>query len=267
MKARVAGSLLALSTLLMGAAPEVPPYAARIEGFVGANTVSDLPCCNDYAFNVGGTGSAAANFGAGYLQADVFGDWTNNLGDHGSANFRNVGVGGHLGIGSQTVGILGIAGSWQDPKAEGTNGVSGSASNSFWRIGLEGDYFLDQFTAGVRAGYATFDVSNNDGYYVHTKFRYYVTDDFKFEGTGGVIDSENSKATPLGGVLAEYRVSNSPFSVFARWEGSFNKSVDEQLTVLGATLYFDGDGATLKRTDRAQLRDACTFAVFGSRLC
>jgi hypothetical protein len=246
--------MVLLSTLLMGAAPEIPPYAARLEGFVGARLIDDASSNNDYAFTTGGTGSAAANFGAGYLQADVFGDWTNNLGDGPKADYANRGLGGHLGIGSQETGLIGINGAWQYATADG-----GPDFKSFWHLGIEGEFFLDQFTIGTKAGYATEDVDDNNGYFVHALFRYYPTDDFKLEGTGGVIDSEDTDAAPLGAVTAEYHIADSPVSFFTRWEGTFFDSQDEHTAVVGARVYFAGDGATLKRVDRAQLRDACNF--------
>jgi hypothetical protein len=254
MKAGVAVPLLALSVFLMGAAPEVPPYAARLEGFAGARIKSDRSSNNDYAFTTGGTGSAAANFGAGYLQADAFGDWTNNLGDGPTADFANRGVGGHLGIGSQDTGLIGINGAWQYGTSDGSPDLK-----SFWHMGIEGELFLDQFTLGTKAGYATDDVDDNNGYFVHALFRYYFTDDLKLEGTGGVMDSEDFDAAPLGAATLEYKVADMPLSVFTRWEGTFFDQEDDQTAVVGARLYFAGDGATLKRVDRAQLRDACNF--------
>lgn len=262
MKARVAGSMVLLSTLLMGAAPEVPPYAVRLEGYSGAIVLDDASPLDDYAYEGGGTGSAVALFGPAYLQADIFGDYVDDLGDFGKTDFRNVGVGGHLGVGSQDMGIVGISGAWQDVDID-----PGADGNSLWRIGVEGEYFLEQLTLGVQAGYETADVSDTNGYYANGLIRFYPSEDWKLEGIAGVIDTDDSSTSPVAGINTEYRFGSSPFAGFARWESSFFSSADFHSAVLGFKLYFDGDGGTLKRADRAHFRDACHFAILGTRTC
>jgi len=261
--------MVLLSTLLMGAAPEVPPYAARVEGFVGGALIRDAhyqPDDQDALYG-GGTASAVALFGPAYAQLDIFGDYA----DYDNPDARTVGVGGHLGVGSQDMGIIGISGAWQDQDWDPSIG-GWSDPNSFWRVGLEGEYFLQDLSLGGQAGYATYDVDTTDGYYARGLFRYYLTEDLKLEGIGGVIDNEDINTSPVASFLAEYRVGSSPFSVFTRWETTFLKGTsssdaNHHTAVAGFRLYFDGEGATLKRADRAHFRDACTHALNVNRLC
>jgi hypothetical protein len=280
MRRLVALSLQALPALLFGAglagATQPPsPCALRFEGYGGMSVIDPQSESTSNNANAGGTGSAACLFDYFHVQGDVFGDY-NDLdkifGAH-TDNFTNVGAGAHFGLADPKVGAVEINGAYNREMID----ESGPSGN-LWRIGMEGEYYIDPATIGVSAGYMNnhlssnsninnaFRVTKGEGYWARGMLRYYVTEDIKLEGLGGVgtIDGDT---IPQARVLAEYRPHSWPVGFFIRGEGAWDNSVDQYFATGGIRLYLFDEPATLRETDRRYFREACTQFLVGVRTC
>lgn len=131
--------------------------------------------------------------------------------------------------------------------------------------GIEGQLFLENFTlygqAGVShitdAGYPDF---NFGGYFATLEARYFLTPDFRIEGHVGVgtfdIYPDVNTSTLNIGASAEYRLPDSPFSLFASYDfnsatedfGSGSYTVGEHRFMIGAKFNFGSE--TLLDRDR-----------------
>src|SRR5262245_43366188 len=289
MRRLVALSLQALPALLLGggiagATPPPSPCALRFEGYGGMSVLDfqSEPARNNA--NAGGTGSAACLFDYFHVQGDVFGDYNDvdktaagsGLGQQPSGHtdyFSNVGAGAHFGLADPKVGAIEVNGAYNREMVQ----ESGPSGN-LWRIGLEGEYYLDPVTIGVSSGYMNNHLTSNsvvnnfwrstkgDGYWARGMLRYYVTEDIKLEGEGGVgtIDGDT---VPQARVLAEYRPHSWPVGFFLRGEGAWDGDIKQYFATGGIRLYLFDEPATLRETDRRYFRDACTQFLFGARTC
>lgn len=241
------------------AGPARSPVAARVEGYLGAAVFDpDEGDTNSY-LNGGGTGSVAGLFGPLHIQGDVFGDWTNL--DHDATNY---GGGGHLGFADPERGALELTGAYQNLELDTV------LDDPLWRVGGEGELYLDPVTLGAQAGYVRDGDTNQDGYYVRGLLRLYPIPDLKLEGVGGVGRIAGN-TSPVARALVEYRPGGWPIGLFARWEAAFDDSVDQHIAVAGVRLYLAGlrldPGMSLRALDRVYFREACVHFVFGARTC
>lgn len=208
----------------------------------------------------GGTGSFGCLFAPFAFQADIWGDDADL-----EPEARTIGGGGHIGLLDPALGYIGANGGFQDLNYD-------KADNDDWRVGGEGEFFLDSVTLGVSGGYFNNEDWDEDGWYGRGLWRLYATEDFKLEGAGGVVaDIPDGRATPIGRALVEYRIPQMPLSVFARWEGQFDEEWVEHLAVAGVRLYLVGFSfdapPSLREMDRRYFRDNCLGAMSGSRIC
>jgi hypothetical protein len=263
---------LAFGIGVSGAKPPPSPCALRAEGY-GGMAVYDPQgnSSNPNAANAGGTGSVACLFAPFHFQGDVFGDYTDVDGLFTTFHadyLTNVGGGGHIGVADPTVGALEVNGAFNQLAAHDRRG------NGNWRIGGEGEYYLDASTLGVQAGYLKMQSSaldkdvdaDGDGFYARALLRFYPMETLKLEGTGGVSQIDGS-VTPTFRGLVEYRPQTWPVGFFARWEGAFDNKIDQNFAVAGVRLYLFDSPATLRETDRRYFRDACVQTLAGARTC
>jgi hypothetical protein len=253
--------LLFSTVLLIAAAssaeppPENDPFAVRIEGYLGGAVVDTDNFGSTSAFDGGGSGSAVGLLGPAFLQLDLFGDYTDF-----DPDFSTVGFGGHLGLVDPEIGSVAVTGGYQQASA-------GSIDSEVWRVGGEGELYLDSFTLGVQAGYLRDADTNEDGWYTRGLVRFYPMESLKLEGIGGYADL-GSDGLPQGRFLVEYRPDGFWLSFFARWEGTFDigNVLDSHAAVAGVRFYWDR-GLSLRESDRVYFRDSCTNVNIGARLC
>ena len=190
--------------------------------------------------------------------------------------------GGHSSIHSY---LVGGHWSWRSPEQYlfGLFAAAGDAggSNTSQRhgvIGAEAQWYWNQFTFYGQGGYDTTlgtignGVDSVNAWFIRGTGRYFINPNFLIEGTvmyaNGNIDSNESGFSSIGfntwtwGAKGEWRLPSSPFSVFAKYQGSETKfdtifsdsnSVDikvrDHRVLLGLKLHM-GD-RTLQQTDRA----------------
>jgi hypothetical protein len=238
--------------------PEVSPFSARIEGYLGGAVLDPDSGDDDSALNGGGTGSAVARMGPVFLQADIFGDYADF-----DPDARNLGGGGHLGLVDSELGAIGATGGYEEFQL-------GSVDTPAWRVGGEAELYTGPATLGVLAGFIDVEGQRDDGYYARGLVRFYPTEDMKLEGIGGVTELLDD-VIPHARALVEYRPGGWPLSMFVRWEGAFDNVIDQHLAVAGFRLYMDGfrlgSDRTLRDLDRTYFREACVHTLFFTRTC
>jgi len=120
-------------------------------------------------------------------------------------------------------------------------------------IGAEAQLYWNQFTVYGQVGYDTtlgtagFGVDNINAWFVRGTGRYFINPNFMIEGTGmfasGDIDPISGSSlgfdTWLWQAKAEWRMAASPFSLFAKYQGSRTE--------------YDVSGGSLKTTDNRVL--------------
>ena len=263
-------SVLSLTPLLGAgmahATPPPSPCALRFEGYGGMSVINSEGSSTTNQANAGGTGSGACLYDMFHFQGDVYGDYNGVdkvFGVH-TDYFSNVGGGAHFGLADPKVGNIEVTGAYNRLMPDENAGGAGN----IWRIGMEGEYYLDAVTLGVSAGYLAGDQNNNDGngYWARGILRYYPTEDIKLEGLGGVgtIDGDT---VPQARVLAEWRPHSWPVGFFLRGEGAWDGDIKQYFATGGIRLYLFDEPATLRETDRRYFRDACTQFLFGARTC
>jgi len=261
---RLVSALLFSTVLLIAGAsiaeppPENDPFAIRLEGYLGGAVLDADNFGNESAFDGGGAGSAVGLLGPAFLQLDLFGDYADF-----DPEISTVGFGGHLGLVDSEMGSVAVTGGYQQVS-------SGSTDSDIWRVGGEGELYLDSFTFGVQAGYLRGADTNADGWYTRGLVRFYPTENLKLEGIGGYVELEQDDL-PQGRFLVEYRPDGFWLSFFARWEGTFDLddvfgSVDSHAAVAGVRFYWDR-GLSLRESDRVYFRESCTNVNLGVRVC
>jgi hypothetical protein len=237
--------------------PDNNPFAIRVEGYLGGAVLDpDINFLDsESAFDGGASASAVGVLGPAFLQLDLFGDYTDF-----DLDISTVGFGGHLGLVDSEIGSVAVTGGYQRFAVE-------SDDTDVWRVGGEGELYLDWFTGGVQAGYLRSADTNMDGWYTRGLVRFYPIENLKLEGIGGYAELE-SDGLPQGRFLVEYRPDGFWLSFFARWEGTFDigNVVDSHAAVAGVRFYWDG-GLSLRESDRVYFRESCTNLNDGARLC
>jgi hypothetical protein len=262
MQRRQLGIWVASTLLCAGTAgatgPEVSPFSARVEGYLGGAVLDPESGDEVSGLDGGGTGSAVARMGPLFLQADVFGDYADF-----DPDARNVGGGGHLGLVDPELGAIGATGGYQEFQL-------GSVDDELYRVGGEAEFYAGPVTLGVNAGYLNADLLGDDGYYARGLVRFYPTENLKLEGVGGVSELDDD-VIPHARALVEYRPEGWPLGIFARWEGAIENPVDQHFAVAGLRLYLDGfrfgSDRTLRELDRTYFREACFHTLFATRTC
>ena len=267
-------SVLSLAPLLgsgVASATEPPsPCAVRLEGYGGMSWIDPKSESTQDNANAGGTGSVGCFlWDIFHAQADVFGDY-NDLDKVGAGlrtdNFTNVGGGGHLGIADPELYAVGVNGAYNHVMID-----QGNLDADLWRIGGEGELYLNPVTLGAHAGYLKSEnsgpiLSDEGGYYARGLIRYYATENIKLEGIGGVSEIDHD-TVPHARVLAEWRPHSWPVSFFVRGEGAWDNQLDQYFATGGVRVYLFDQPATLRETDRRYFRDACVFTLAGVRTC
>ena len=271
----IALSVMSLPFLVPGGdsvAKQPPsPCALRAEGYGGMAILDPRGDSNDQnAAEAGGTGSVACLFAPFHFQGDVFGDYTDvdKLSNFHPDYLSNVGGGGHIGIADPNVGAFEVTGGYNELAAHNDPG------HGIWRVGGEGEYYIDALTLGVQGGYMdagskSLDVdfaTDGKGYYGRGLIRFYPTENLKLEGIGGVA-SIHGDVVPTGRALIEYRFGDTPLAAFVRWEGAFDNEMNQNFATGGLRLYLFDEPATLRETDRRYFREACVHYLAGARTC
>ncbi|TFG98243.1 MAG: hypothetical protein E4H11_00750 [Myxococcales bacterium] len=244
--------------------PGLAAVAARVEAYLGGAVVHQSGNDRESGVDAGGVGSFSALFGPVYFQADIFGDYAafNRPGS-------DVGFGGHLGISDPELYAVGATFSYQQINWRRDLRYR-RVDDDYLRAGGEAELYLDALTLGVMGGYLENAEREKGGYYARGLVRYYLTDDLKLEGVGGVAKF-GSGTQPQARALVEYRPQGWPLGFFTRWEGAFKSGLDQNFAVLGFRLYLEGlsldSPRSLRSTDRSYFREGCQGFLFGARAC
>ncbi|MEO1159129.1 MAG: hypothetical protein AAFW74_01580 [Pseudomonadota bacterium] len=190
-------------------------------------------------------------------------------------------------------GVFGILLGWRDPEQGmlavhvSATGDSGAGTifqiEDFWRIGGVGELFLGRFSIGAAGGIVEavdtpgFDT---DIHYAKGVARYYINDNLKLEGHGGIVHASlrepffsDSVDTFYGRFLAEYKPDASNIGYFVRWDGVIDlgdidgETIESHTVMAGVRLYFgEPAGTSIKTYDRAHFADSCTQGAAGAFL-
>jgi hypothetical protein len=170
---------------------------------------------------------------------------------------------------------------WRDMNTgvlAGNLAVSGYEDNiapALLRAGGHGELFLDMFTIGAAGGIITpLTVSGNDAGYAKGLVRFYVNDNLKLEGHGGVVfegSEDDDGELVYGRALAEWKPDESRISYFARWDGVFfdagGQEFSSHAAMAGIRVYFgEPETTTIKSQDRVHFTDSCAFGTAGQTL-
>ncbi len=237
-----------LYTLLKIAAVTMTALTAFVSG-VQAADYDPVPQYGDWAFRLEG--------GAGYTnvtykpQGEPDEDFDGGIANTTlSAAFRAgqlfVQLDGTFGFSKEEAfvkqGIFGALLGWRDPEQGmlaahvSATGDSGNGAifgaGDFWRIGGVAELFLDRFSIGAAGGIVeAFDTPGFDTniHYAKGVARYYVNDNLKLEGHGGIVHASLSEPqfsdsvnTFYGRLLAEYKPAESNIGYFVRWDGAID---------------------------------------------
>ena len=155
------------------------------------------------------------------------------------------------------------------------NGYDGEGSGLL-RAGGHGELFLDMFTIGAAGGIITSLTEDNAGEAGYAKglVRFYVNDNLKLEGHGGVVfdgvggDDDDDDEIIYGRALVEWKPDESRISYFARWDGFFvdfdGGSLSTHAAMAGIRIYFgEPETTTVKSQDRVHFADSCAFGTAG----
>ena len=195
-----------------------------------------------------------------------------------SAHFstHNYLIGGHVNLRNQQQGLIGLFAGAGD--AGGSGIFSTVSSQRHVVAGAEGQYYFNNFTAYLQGGYDTtvsnvgFGFTDINAWFIRGTGRYFVTPNLMLEGTGlysdGNVNFDAAFIQPgfptslgfktwLWQAKAEYRFDTTPFSVFAKYQGSETKY---------GQLAFDGDTSDAKVTDHRFLVGLRLYMGEGSLL-
>jgi hypothetical protein len=148
------------------------------------------------------------------------------VGEIGSESIHGIGV--HLFWRNPRLALLGITGAW-----------TGSADLEVNRAGLEGEYYLDQFTFAATVGQQSGDI--NDAVYGGVEARFYPIGNLMLAAAWSRADEKNRF-----GAGAEYQTPLSCLSVFAQ----LAIGNDDYEHVFGGLRFYIGEQKTLGRRHR-----------------
>ena len=148
----------------------------------------------------------------------------------------------------------------------------GEFSTSLLRVGGHGEMFFDMFTIGAAGGVIMPLTSNGfeDVAYAKGLARFYVNDNLKLEGHGGLIfANDGGDDVVYGRFLTEWKPDDSRVSYFGRWDGLFTEgdgiALASHTIMAGIRIYFGEPGTTtVKEQDRVHFTDACAFGAPGT---
>jgi hypothetical protein len=131
-------------------------------------------------------------------------------------------------------------------------GIADVGDETVWSVGLEGEKYLGNVTLAAAAGYANADDSDADIWGVDGQVRYFLTDNFRIQGSlgwanveAGAVD-DNAWSAGVGG---EYQFASLPVSVFGGYTHAEldDANFDSDAFTVGVRYNF---GGTLKDRDR-----------------
>ncbi len=217
--------------LALAADAEITPesFAPAVSGF-------NSKIAGGYFLYDGPTASAQHN---GFVEGSLTGPLGDRFGYQIDAGIAGGdlnafgGVGAHLFWRDPAMGLLGIYGDY----------VSPPVGNEYWRIGLEGEAYLDRFSVEGSAGYQDLTHSGGSFFSGDITLAYYPIDNLRLKATVLTNTSE-----VFGRVGAEYlfsHVSAAP-ALFA--DGTFGNGITTVRA--GLRLYFGTAGKSLIKRHR-----------------
>jgi hypothetical protein len=127
--------------------------------------------------------------------------------------------------------------------------------------GVEGQYYIDRATLGLKVGSQKLDFGgigpgSASGIFIDAEVRYFIEDNWRvnagFASNSLDLDGPTARTTHWN-IGTEYRLSNSPVSLFARYMNNSTKISGESLSLkndtymVGATLNFGGSKSLFER--------------------
>lgn len=158
------------------------------------------------------------------------------------------------------------------------SGYDNQIAPALLRAGGHGELFLDMFTVGGAAGIITpLTEGGDEAGYAKGLVRFYVDDNLKLEGHGGVVfdgigdDGDGGEEFIYGRALAEWKPDESRISYFARWDGFFfdggGQEFSSHAAMAGIRVYFgEPETTSIKSQDRVHFTDSCAFGTAGQTL-
>jgi hypothetical protein len=246
-------------------------YVEVYGGWARTEAENNYPYSRSERFNgwaLGGAGRGNYWFGPGMsVQVDAQAEGTSYdiPGGNGTFSTHSYLVGGHWSWRNPQQYLFGLFGAVGD---SGGLGITDRTSQRHGLIGGEAQWYWNQFTLYAQVGYDStfnsfFDIDSINAFFVRGVGRYYINPNFLLEGgvmfASGDVDFIGGQSlgfdTLSWNVKGEYRFATSPFSVYAKYQGSETRYDEENFKVkdhrvlLGLKLHM-GD-RTLQQTDRA----------------
>lgn len=258
------------------AAPQASGYVEVYGGWANTEIEACAGRCESFdadGWALGGAGRANYWIGQGMsVQVDAQAEGTSyDVGDgrrDARISSHSYLVGGHLNWRNPQRHLIGLFAGAGD-----AGGAGLVPSQRHGLIGAEAQMYWNQFTAYVQVGYDTTlgtvgfgNVDSINAWFVRGTGRYFINPNFMIEGTGmfasGDIDPISGSSlgfdTWLWQAKAEWRLAASPFSLFAKYQGSRTEYDTRAGTSLETTdnrvllgLRLNMGDQSLQATDRA----------------
>jgi len=245
-----------LALVPIATASAEPDLALRVEGYLGYSNL-DFGFVDLDAFQGGGTGSVSAVFEQFYLQGDLFGDVMDF--DQGF-KAKNVGPGVHIGGRDPSKGSVGIVGTYNDLDL-------GDGDLDIFRVGFEGEAYLDRLTLGLNAG--LIDLDGDAHAYIEGLLAFYPMENARLNFRIGAVGVDDSDPLINLGLGVEF-LANQTLAPFMRWEASLPDDfgdVFQYSLVAGLTFYWGAETPTLQGYDRSRFKQSCSGVLLAGRIC
>lgn len=274
----VTGAQGALAADLMRPAPTVVVvptalvFQGEITGFVGygVNNATDIDVETKSSFYYGGEAKLSIPLGSNFsTQFDVVGEANGGISKVGEIGV--IGVGGHLSWRDPSRGLFGVFASYGRSQADTDDSANVGVA------GIEGQFYLGNFTTYGQLGFANVDSSHDpldsSSIFARGVGRYFVNPNFLLEGevsyTRGKIHDSNLDA--LGwGLKAKFAVSSTlPVFVGVQYRGTnYNghetDSATEHVGLISITALFGGRGTLFEQDRQGATLDTSTLPLRAS---
>ncbi|MFO1183795.1 MAG: hypothetical protein U1E56_03285 [Bauldia sp.] len=194
----------------------------------------------------GGAGSIVG--GAGRVNMPLTMDWSLQLDAYGSSSSSSLsasqaGVTAHFYRRDPNAYAIGFFVGYTSTNTVGT--TSGPL------IGAEGQIYNGPLTLGADVSVANLSNGVDTVVNLHGQARFYLMPNFKLQADAAHASVSGGNDVTSLGVSAEYRFTNTPFSLFGagRWDHATGLNVTTG--VIGGRLFFDPPGATLQSHERS----------------
>lgn len=197
--------------------------------------------------SAGGAGSIVG--GAGRVNMPMTADWSLQIDAYGSSSSSALsasqsGITAHFYRRDPNAYAIGFFVGYTN-----TNGGGGSASGPL--VGIEGQIYNGPLTLGADVSLANLSNGVDTVVTIHGQARFYLMPNLKLQADASHASVSGGNDVTSVGLGAEYRFTNTPFSIFAAGRYDHAPGQNVSTGVIGGRLFFDPPGATLQSHERS----------------